>query len=578
MQWTRLKMRHDWVVNRKNEIRRLAKLYQNRKAAFRELVTNSADAYERKDLAALKKYGKIPDTQKIIKLLIPEQTSEGRKLAKFGCLDYATGIDNMQQFAKLFESSKEDEKESAGEFGIGRISCFGLTKDLNGTLEYISNNGDVERTLIVDTGGFDDDDNPVSCNNSRMKKQGCCVYVNNVDMDLLPEPKEIMKYVSGTFGLKILRDPRTKIFVNKEPVTINKELETFRKVYTIYSSPTITIEGNIQNYNSGTGSLWAYKKNIRIGHTLKDLGLDYRIKGWINCDQFNLTPDRDNFMEDELLDQIRAGIEQYLEKGNYRKIEKDGEDQISPLKSKRLIEKMTGLLDSLFANNSFKDRFLMPEIITQEEQEIEVDMWHNPELLKSLEKAKKAAGIIEVPKKKSALTGGSGAEDGKKVNGFRTDGHEHHIEPGDGGGIHTDATIKSKGDISTISTPYEIKSPSEMQNQNQFENTFYQGNEQALKQKQKVMVNVSNPGGFEFVQIPYGNNRPPIFVKESRIILNVSNSIFKVCLQAEIGMIIILSQAMAHMFKDYNEVDSEMRDSYINEITIYWLKILGYTK
>ena len=127
---------------------------------------------------------------------------------------------------------------------------------------------------------------------------------------------------------------------SKEPVTINKELETFRKVYTIYSSPTITIEGNIQNYNSGTGSLWAYKKNIRIGHTLKDLGLDYRIKGWINCDQFNLTPDRDNFMEDELLDQIRAGIEQYLEKGNYRKIEKDGEDQISPLKSKRLIEKI----------------------------------------------------------------------------------------------------------------------------------------------------------------------------------------------------------------------------------------------
>jgi hypothetical protein len=560
-------MRHDWVVNRKNEIRRLAKLYQNKKAAFRELVTNSLDAYEKKDLMLLKKHGITSNFKKEIQLLIPEQTEEGRKICKFGCLDFATGIENMQEFARLFESSKEGEIETAGEFGIGRIACFGLTKEINGTLEYITNNGDVERNLTVDTGGFDDDDNPVSSNNGRLKRQGCCVYVKNVDMDMMPSPKEVAKYISGVFGLKILRDDRTQIYVNKELVTINKELETFKKIYMLSESPTIRIEGNIQNYQSGTGSLWLYKKNIRIGNTTKDLGLDYRIKGWINCDQFNLTPDRDNVMEDQVLEQIKAALENYLEKGNYRKIEKDGEDQISPLKSKKLIDKMTGLLDSLFSNNSFKDRFAMPEIITQEEQEVEVDIWHNPEIVESLEKAKQSAGIDE-----PAITGGSGGEKGKQTEGFKTDGHKHHITPGAGTGIHTNSTIESKGEISTISTPAVSTTRTPL------DSVFWQGNEQALKQKQKVMVDVSHPGGFEFVQIPYGDSRPPIFIKGSRIILNTSNRIFKACLQHELGMTTIYSLALAHLFKDYNEVDSDLRDNYVYDIMIHNLKVLGYLK
>lgn len=561
-------MRHDWVVNKRNEIRRLARIYQNRKAAFRELVTNSCDAYERKDKVFLKKYGKLPDTPKIVKLLIPEQTPEGRKLAKFGCLDYATGIENIKDFAKLFESNKMEEIESAGEFGIGRISCFGLTVDLNGTLEYITNNGDVERVLTVDPAGFDDDD-PVSSNNGRLKRKGCCVYVNNVDMNMLPPPKEVAKYISGTFGLKILRDPRTQLYVNKELITINKELETFRKVHKIFESPDLLIEGNIQNYSSGTGSLWLYKKNIRIGTTTHDLDLDYRIKGWINCNQFNLTPDRDKVMEDSILELIKAEVEKYLKKGNYRKIEKDG-DEISPIKSKRLIDKMSGLLDSLLSNSMFKDRFAIPEIITQQEQEVEVDMWNNPELLESLERAKQTAGIVPISKS-SAITGGNGGEKGPLIEGFRTDGHDAKIEKGNGGGIHTDATIEKDGEISTISKPTESKpiKPAP-KTETQIESVWH-GNDQQLKQKQKVMMDIPSPGGLEIVKLAYGDGRPPIFIKGTRIILNSSNTIFKAYAQNELGMHAIFSMALAHLFKDYNEVDAEIKDSYIYELMTYQL-------
>ena len=36
--------------------------------------------------------------------------------------------------------------------------------------------------------------------------------------------------------------------------------------------------------------------------------------------------------------------------------------------------------------------------------------------------------------------------------------------------------------------------------------------------------------------------------------------------------------AMAHMFKDYNEVDAEMKDGYIYEVMNFHLKNMGYWK
>jgi len=564
-------MRHDWVVNRSNEIKRLAKLYQNKKAAFRELVTNSIDAYERKDILYAQK-GQQCTSEKFIKVMMPEGTSG----TKFGCVDFATGIEDLKQFSKLFESAKQGEALTAGEFGIGRIACFGLTINIEGYLEYITNNGDVERVLTVDTEGFDDDD-PVSSNNGRLKKQGCCVFVHKVDMSLLPSTKDLVKYLSGVFGLRILRDPRLKILVNNEKIGINKELESFKKVVMIaefyYDEQKVTVEGNIQAYNSGTGSLWIYKKNIRIGNTVKDIGLDYHVKGWINCDSFELTGGRDDVIEDALYEMVKKGIQQFLEKGNFKKIEKDKDDQISPIKSKHLITKMTGMLDSILSNNAFKERFNMPQIITQQEKEVEVDTWHDPGILESLEKAKQAAGIGT--NKGYSLTGGNGAQKGDKVEGFRADGHTKHIKPGDGGGIHTDARIENRGKIPTISTP--TIPPSTKPGSPQ-ESPYYTGNDQLLKQKQKILVDTAKPGGFEFVELAYGDGRPPIFIKGNRVVLNTSNKIFKACIQHELGIISILSMAMAHMFKDYTEVDAEMKDGYIYEVMNFHLKNMGYWK
>ena len=285
------------------------------------------------------KKGRYVPEDRFIKIIMPKESD------KFGCVDYATGIEDLNQFTKLFESSKQGETLTAGEFGIGRISCFGVTVNIDGWLEYITNNGDVERVIIVDPTGLDEHD-PVSCNNGRLKRRGCCVFVHKVNASLLPTQKELVKYLSGTFGLRIMRDPKLRLWVNDEQVGINKELETFKKIITIaefdYNGQKVTIEGNIQSYQSGTGSLWVYKKDIRIGNNMKDFGLDYRVKGWINCNSFELTSGRDDVIEDDLYNLIRKYIEQYLEKGNFKKIDKDGDDQISPQKSRNLITKMSG--------------------------------------------------------------------------------------------------------------------------------------------------------------------------------------------------------------------------------------------
>ena len=85
----------------------------------------------------------------------------------------------------------------------------------------------------------------------------------------------------------------------------------------------------------------------------------------------------------------------------------------------------------------------MPQIVTQQEQEIEVDMWHDPEIEETLRKAKQIADSIGENKGYS-LTAGNGAEEGDKIEGFKVDGHTKHIKPGDGGGIHQQQRLKKE--------------------------------------------------------------------------------------------------------------------------------------
>jgi hypothetical protein len=569
-------MKHEWVIDRKNEIKMLARLYQNKKAAFREVVTNSIDQYEVL-YENLRKSGMSDENlpKKIIDITMPDKegNSQYSLLDFIRVIDYATGIENVEQFRKALESDKKDDDITAGEFGIGRASMLALTKNCEGTLIYITNNGDIEQIILINWKGFDEHI-PVSSAKGELRRQGVSVTITDLDMDALPSVKSVINYLSGVFGLRILYDKNLIIRVNGETVPVNKEIAKeygglFRKKFKYAESDLVLIEGNVNHFTTGDGTLTLYKKFIRIGNNPKDIGLGYRIKGWINCDQFELTPDRDNVKEDEIYKIITTSMDEFCANAKFPRIERtDVEDASSSKKAKKMMESLSNLMNLLVSDLSFKDRLALPTISVQKEIEI-TNPFNHPEIAQSINKMRIQLEMMDNPS-----LSGSVAGEGNDIEGFVADGHEHPITTGSGLGIHTSHTVKSDGDAKSLSEPANPTIPKKDKDDVKKPEDKNKVNDEKIKSKQTVQ----RPGSFEFIKMSLGDSKPPIFVKDNRIVLNVTNTIFKICNKQPLAYVQLFSIAIAHLFKDYPEVDQNQRDIYIYQLMLHNMTHLGLVK
>jgi hypothetical protein len=242
------------------------------------------------------------------------------------CTDYATGIENLQEFKEFFTKDAPCKKVGGkvstidnpvsgitGVFHIGKASFLKMsTKTEGGIVTFYSNNGDrgdiitmkIQDGKIGWSEGF-----RYPPENAHMAKPeiGLTVKVEDV-VEELAKPTKIYNLVSKWFGILIKRGLKIAIRDDTIPgppgpsntkfVEPPKELDTKNEQS---SNDTILSNGKHLSYCLKANlkpkyeNIDIYKDHIWI----KSIHVEYCVEGWINCDSFQLNGSRDGFQTGE---------------------------------------------------------------------------------------------------------------------------------------------------------------------------------------------------------------------------------------------------------------------------------------
>jgi hypothetical protein len=263
-------------------------LYKNPVVAWREAVSNACDAMRHSDVKVVKVY----------------TNRKGDGIIE----DWGTGIEDNDHFQRFIGIGRTRENVSAdmntrddkeiGRFGVGKNSYLGLSKIKLVQFHSHSNKAGTKRGMIVTL---------------MQEPKGQIMYVNPPDYldsaDVLSHrgmrviirqlikpmnTSKLISYLSKRFALKIARG--YKIFVDDISVPKPDTFDSTHQPVLFRLDNGVEVYGNLTNVDKPRNE----NIDILVNQVyIEALDFEWKVEGWINCDELELTTSRDGISTDE---------------------------------------------------------------------------------------------------------------------------------------------------------------------------------------------------------------------------------------------------------------------------------------
>ena len=263
-------------------------LYKNPIVAWREAVSNACDAMRHSD-------------EKVVKVYTNEQ---GDGIIE----DWGTGIEDDNHFQRFIGIGRTRENVSAdvnsrddkeiGRFGVGKNSYLHLSK-IKLVQFYSHSNKDGKKrgmivTLLQEPKGKIKYVDPPEYQDSTdvLSHRGMKVVIRQLMKPMTTN--KLIDYLSKTFALKIARG--YKIFVDNTQV---KKPDTFDSTH---QSVLFRLDNGVEVYGNLTNVDKPKNENIQILVNqvyIESLDFEWKVEGWVNCDDLELTTSREGISTDE---------------------------------------------------------------------------------------------------------------------------------------------------------------------------------------------------------------------------------------------------------------------------------------
>jgi hypothetical protein len=263
-------------------------LYKNPIVAWREAVSNACDAMRHCDEKTVKVYS--------------DQGGDGI------VEDWGTGIEDDDHFRRFIGIGRirddkdtdvniQDDKE-IGRFGVGKNSYLGLSKIKLVQFFSHSNKDGKKRGMIVTllqipSGKIKYVDPPEYLDSADvLTHRGMKVVIRQLAKPMTKN--KLMEYLSKRFALKIARG--YKIYVDN---TIVPKPESFDSTH---QSVLFKLDNGAQVYGNLTNVDKPKNGNIDILVNqvfIESKDFEWKVEGWVNCDELELTASRDDISTDE---------------------------------------------------------------------------------------------------------------------------------------------------------------------------------------------------------------------------------------------------------------------------------------
>jgi hypothetical protein len=287
-------------------IREISKyVYKNPIVVYREAVSNALDAmdpYRELEKPCMKIYTNHgPDGDIVIE-------------------DWGTGIENYGEFLTIAEGEKRVRGELSsyekvsdriiGQKGMGKMSFLSMSS-IN-KVEFFSNNEKLGLHIILTD---DPNDVKIEFMNSQLAlpHHGLKVIIKKAKK-IIPEGR-VIEYLSKVFALRIARG--AKIYVNANQVKKPELFDSNQGIEPVFELNGGTkIYGNLKHVEKPkTDNIDIFVKKIFVSSK----GFGYKVEGWINCDQLELTTSRDEVYEGnevytDFMTKLMSHIEENFEK------------------------------------------------------------------------------------------------------------------------------------------------------------------------------------------------------------------------------------------------------------------------
>ena len=298
-------------------LRELASLYKNPIAAIREAVSNGLDAMI-----------PYPENQRIeIRTNVPPH-------GDIEIEDWGTGIEDFNLFkyisigqkvvANEISSYEKVNDKIIGQKGVGKASFLKLSEDES--VEFYSNSGKVGMYVAMTFDGFTEPEYQNS--NLVLPHHGLRVVIKHAKK---LRANDLRNYLSKTFAIRLARG--TKIILDDEPVHNPEGFESKWEELFFLRNGT-KVRGNLGHIERPEqNNIDIFVKRVYV----ESIPVDFKVVGWINCDDLVLQPSREGVYEgNEIYEEFMKKLIEYLD----RNFERKSEGEEKRVRSSKQIAKM----------------------------------------------------------------------------------------------------------------------------------------------------------------------------------------------------------------------------------------------
>ena len=298
-------------------LRELASLYKNPIAAIREAVSNGLDAMI-----------PYPENQKIeIRTNVPPN-------GDIEIEDWGTGIEDFNLFkyisigqkvvANEISSYERVNEKIIGQKGVGKASFLKLSEDES--VEFYSNSGQVGMFVAMTFEGFTEPDYKNS--NLILPHHGLKVVIKNAKK---LRSTDLRNYLSKTFAIRLARG--AKILLNDQPVHSPEGFDSkWDDLFDLGNGSKV--KGNLAHVERPEqNNIDIFVKRVYV----ESIPVDFKVEGWINCDDLVLQPSREGVYEgNEIYEEFMKKLIANLD----RNFERKSEGEEKRVRSSKQIAKM----------------------------------------------------------------------------------------------------------------------------------------------------------------------------------------------------------------------------------------------
>jgi len=278
-------------------------LYKTPIVAWREAVSNACDAMRHSDIKEVRVFTNV----------------SGDGIIE----DWGTGIEDNAHFerfigiGRLRENTNADpyvrDDKEIGRFGVGKNSYLGLSKIKVVQFYSHSNQAGKKRGMIVTLiqepqGQIKYVNPPDYCDSTdALPHQGMKVVIRQLSKPIKKE--KLVDYLGKGFALKISRG--YKIYVDDTIVHKPDTFDSTHQPVLFRLDNGVEVYGNLINVDKPRNE----NIDILVNQVyIESLDFEWKVEGWVNCDELELTTSRDGINSDEntVYPEFMSRLRQYL--------------------------------------------------------------------------------------------------------------------------------------------------------------------------------------------------------------------------------------------------------------------------